>query len=140
MKAQGINRELETAGAVKFSAAQILVTTNSEGINAQGLSSIGVAVDVSAATGTWDIKLQITFDGGTTWMDTYPEDFNSEAQASMASITGATESSEHWVVPFPSTEETDDSEVVQIRFVLTETSSGAITFTRWQVWTKEFSG
>jgi hypothetical protein len=138
MKPLGINRELKTAAAAKFSAASLSATTNSEGLNVQGMASIGTAVDVSAASGTWDITLQMSFDGGTTWMDTFPDDFNSGTQAALASITGATEASEYWIVPFPAEQDPDAAKVVQVRFVLTETSAGSITFTRWQVWTKEF--
>ena len=136
--ALGINRELKNDAGAKFSAANLAATDNSEDIPLHGMDIIGLSVDLSAATGTLAIALEVTFDG-TNYVP-FPEDVNSEVQATFDNITSATEVTKYWTNPFCNVKEPDVAGTVlpQARFVMTVTT-GPFTFTRCQLFTRSFA-
>jgi len=46
---------------------------------------------VTGTSPTCDPKVQISFDGGTTWIDWYPDDLSTSTQATVAQITASTD-------------------------------------------------
>ena len=82
-----------------LSAAAHTATFQSETLTIGDADRWGILFDVGTVSGTnptLDIKVQTSFDGGTTWLDTYPGAVNSETQAGLAQITASIETSEMW--------------------------------------------
>jgi len=71
----------------------------SEPIDLSGCDRFGIVLDVASFGGTsptCDITVEMTLDGGSTWLTTDPSDLNSGTQAGLTQITGAIETSEFW--------------------------------------------
>jgi len=92
-------RDLEDSAGAKWNAAAHTATFTSEVLNLGECDRWGILLDVGTVSGTsptLNIEVQTSFDGGTTWLDTYPTQAASGSQANLAEITASTEISEVW--------------------------------------------
>lgn len=129
------NLQDDASPGVELGGTTRTSTFNSETLDISEYDRWGVALDVSAAAGTTDIKVQTSYDGGTTWEDHYPRSVDSETQAAFAQITtSAIETSKFWdrMVPpekpnAPHREGTTFQP--RVRLVFTQASTPSITFT-----------
>ncbi len=105
-----------------------------------GFDRVGLILDIGTVTGTSPVmapKVQLSINGGVTWLDTFPGADNAETQASLANVTGTKETSEFWPLRIPSIA-SSSSIVPYVRFVFTITgTSPSFTFTNaWYAFTK----
>jgi hypothetical protein len=118
------NRDILTAmkdsDGVSVAAAQT-ATFKSETYSLSGLEYFGIIVDLGTVTGTTPtlvITVQLSVDGGTTWLDTYPDGANSATQAALASMNTNIETAEYWLNILPN----DNNAVVRFNFTIGGTS------------------
>ena len=96
----------DSAGVIQDSVAQT-ATWTSEVLKPGMASHVGLFLDVNTVSGTtptMDVEAQISFDGGTTWLDMYPAALNSPTQWNFTQITAAIETGEvapNWCIPKP---------------------------------------
>lgn len=139
------NREVlkvlkDSAGAALTAVAKT-ATFNSDKVRVPtGMDRVGLILDIGTVSGTspsMTPKVQMSIDGGTTWLDTFPGADNAETQASLAAITATKETSEFWPLRLPSIA-SSSSIVPYVRFVFTVTgTSPSFTFTNaWYAFTK----
>lgn len=137
----GLNRELKNDAGAKFSAAALTATDNSESLRVYGLDTVGLAIDLPTVSGTsptLDIKVEISFDGGTNWAE-FPDDVNSETQATFTQITAAGDVSKYWTIPFATEKDDDAGKYPLVRFVFTVGGTNpSFTFTRIQILARSF--
>jgi hypothetical protein len=89
-------RNLKDSSGNVLSGVAKAATFNSEALDPNGFDLIGLVVDINTVTGTsptLDIKMQMSIDGGTTWLDTYPQGVDTETQWTLAQIQTAKETS-----------------------------------------------
>lgn len=140
----GYVRVLDDSDSAALTAVAKTATFNSETLNLQGYATFCLVLDIGTVSGsspTMDPKVQLTLDGGTTWLDTYPVTLNSETQAAMTQLTGTGETTECWrnVFPVVAGFSTAASSVTpRVRFVFTfGGSSPSFTFTNAYIVTSE---
>lgn len=99
----GANRDiirlLRDSSSVTLSGVAKTATFSSESISPKDYEEFGLILDIGTVSGTsptLDIKIQMSLNGGTTWLDTYSDALNSETQAILAQITATKETSEFW--------------------------------------------
>lgn len=94
-----IIRQLLRDDDTDFTGTDIDADDNSEWIKPKDFEEFGLILDIGTESGTsptLDIKVQMSLDGGTTALDTYPATANSETQATLTQITAAIETSKFW--------------------------------------------
>lgn len=132
-QSKGYVKILKDSSGASLTGAQKTATFNSETLNLQGFATFCIIVDVgTVAAGTLDIKVQMSLDGGTTYLDTFGAALNSGTQAALAQITAAGESNECWRNPLPVIAgfATGGTAVTpRVRFVFTMATSPDMTFT-----------
>lgn len=103
-----------------------------------GEDIFGLCVDVSAVTGTLDPKLEVSFDGGSTWLVAFPADINSDTQAQLTQMSGAAEQWKYWTIPFGYVADpaTGDYPVVRVNFVI---ATGPSVFTSARITARRFT-
>jgi hypothetical protein len=127
------NRDLKktlkkSTGAV-LSGQTLSADTATESFALSGLEYFGIVVDLGAISGTTptlDIKAQVSFDAGTTWLNAVPPAPNTSAHsvstnqtAQVAQITTSDiQTAEYWVNPFPN----DNNVIARFNFDLGGTS------------------
>jgi hypothetical protein len=127
------NRDLKktlkkSTGAV-LSGETLSADTATESFALSGLEYFGIVVDLGAISGTTptlDIKAQVSFDAGTTWLNAVPPAPNTSAHsastnqtAQVAQITTSDiQTAEYWVNPFPN----DNNVIARFNFDLGGTS------------------
>ena len=116
-------RVLKDSGGTAISAVAKTATFNSQKINLADCDKVGIVVDANTVSGTsptMDIKGQMSFDDGTTWLDTWPAAENSETQWSLTQITAAKETAKfvpNWIPAKPAF--SSSGIVPRFRFVFT---------------------
>jgi len=98
-------RILKDSAGVALDSVAKTATFSSETLKPGDASHIGLFLDVNTVSGTsptLNVKAQISFDGGTTWLDSYPAALNSPTQWAFTQITAAIETAEivqNWAAP-----------------------------------------
>ncbi len=137
-------RILRDAAGTPINGGDQLVTFSSEPINAIGADEIGLALKIGTVTGTLPTltpRLQMSFDGGATVFDTYPDKLNSEVQASMTEITDVTQATipevahfwPNWFPRIAGFADTSTNLRIVVLFPITGTATPTFPLTAWLI-------
>ncbi len=115
------NRALKDSSDVSLSVVAKTATFNTEDVRVGDWDYIGIGVKTESSSGTsptLDVKMQVSWNGGTSYWDAYPDDANSETQAALAQITGNAEKIRVWPCWIRSIRD-EESKTPVVRFVFT---------------------
>ena len=129
MANRDIKKTLKKSTGAVLSGQTLSADTATESFALSGLEYFGIVVDLGAISGTTptlDIKAQVSFDAGTTWLNAVPPAPNTSAHsastnqtAQVAQITTSDiQTAEYWVNPFPN----DNNVIARFNFDLGGTS------------------
>jgi len=136
-------KHLLDSAAARVDAAAHTATFNSEAVDLSGCDFFGLYLDVGTVSGTsptCNIKVQSSFDGGSNWVDFYPDDLTTSTQATIAEITTTSADTGAMFARYmpslkpgrnPGVTGADEQPVPVVRFVFTIAgTSPSFTFTR----------
>ena len=136
---------LDDSDGAALTAATKTATFESQTVNGGNADQLCLILDigtVSGSTPTLNVKLQVTLDNGTTWLDTYPGASNAETQAAFTEITASKETMECYPNWLPSVGSFSASGIIpRMRFVFTiGGASPSFLFTNAYLVRREFIG